>query len=140
MTPAITTATATRAAAAPRLTSPSALELLTGLMEQLSQLQTLLVGEPCGSKPRPLARPQPAISPRPYPNGRCPQRQAASRERVEQEEERSWDWPWDEMSVVELRALLRCYPIDRSALPAPIELLRRDELLEALHQLQPCLE
>jgi hypothetical protein len=33
------------------------------------------------------------------------------------------------MSVVELRALLRCYPIGRTALPAPIELLRRDELL-----------
>jgi hypothetical protein len=41
------------------------------------------------------------------------------------------------MSVVELRALLRCYPIDRTALPAPIELLRRDELLAALHELQP---
>lgn len=52
----------------------------------------------------------------------------------------SWDWPWDQMSVVELRSLLRCYPIDRTALPAPIELLRRDELLAALHQLQPCLD
>jgi hypothetical protein len=41
------------------------------------------------------------------------------------------------MSVVELRGLLRCYPIDRTALPAPIELLRRDELLAALHELQP---
>ena len=49
----------------------------------------------------------------------------------------SWDWPWDQMSVVELRALLRCYPIDRTALPAPIELLSRDELLAALHELQP---
>jgi hypothetical protein len=41
------------------------------------------------------------------------------------------------MSVPELRSLLRCYPIDRRCLPAPIELLRRGELLAALHQLQP---
>ena len=43
---------------------------------------------------------------------------------------------WEELSVVELRALLRSYPIDRASLPAPIELLRRDELIEALHQIQ----
>ena len=43
---------------------------------------------------------------------------------------------WDELSVVELRSLLRSYPIDRSSLPAPIELLRRSELIEALHQIQ----
>ena len=43
---------------------------------------------------------------------------------------------WEELSVVELRALLRSYPIDRSSLPAPIELLRRHELIEALHQIQ----
>lgn len=43
---------------------------------------------------------------------------------------------WDELSVVELRALLRSYPIDRSSLPAPIELLRRQELVEALNQIQ----
>ena len=43
---------------------------------------------------------------------------------------------WDELSVVELRALLRSYPIDRTSLPAPIELLRRGELIEALSQIQ----
>ena len=43
---------------------------------------------------------------------------------------------WEELSVVELRALLRSYPIDRSSLPAPIELLRRRELIEALNQIQ----
>ncbi|MEA5475018.1 hypothetical protein VB716_12380 [Synechococcus sp. CCY9201] len=42
---------------------------------------------------------------------------------------------WNEFSVVELRALLRSYPIDRRSLPAPIELLRREELLEAQMQL-----
>jgi len=50
--------------------------------------------------------------------------------------ERRLDPAWDELSVVELRALLRSYPIDRTSLPAPIELLRRGELLEALSQLQ----
>ena len=43
---------------------------------------------------------------------------------------------WDELSVVELRSLLRSYPIDRTSLPAPIELLRRTELIEALNQIQ----
>ncbi len=45
------------------------------------------------------------------------------------------DTPWDQLSVVELRALLRDYPIDRTSLPAPIENLRRAELVEALRQL-----
>jgi hypothetical protein len=44
--------------------------------------------------------------------------------------------PWDALSVVELRALLRDYPIDRTSLPAPIENLRRAELVEALRQVQ----
>lgn len=44
--------------------------------------------------------------------------------------------PWDDLSVVELRALLRDYPIDRTSLPAPIENLRRAELVEALRQVQ----
>lgn len=47
-----------------------------------------------------------------------------------------WSCPWDELSVVELRSLLRCYPIDRRRLPTPIELLRRSELIEALSELQ----
>jgi hypothetical protein len=47
-----------------------------------------------------------------------------------------WTCPWDELSVKELRSLLREYPIDRRSLPAPIELLRRSELIEALSQLQ----
>ena len=43
---------------------------------------------------------------------------------------------WDELSVVELRSLLRSYPIDRTSLPAAIERLRRSELNEALNQIQ----
>jgi len=45
--------------------------------------------------------------------------------------------PWDDLSVVELRSLLRCYPIDRRHLPAPIEVMRRHELITALNALQP---
>jgi len=45
--------------------------------------------------------------------------------------------PWDDLSVVELRSLLRCYPIDRRTLPAPIEVMRRHELITALNALQP---
>jgi hypothetical protein len=44
--------------------------------------------------------------------------------------------PWDALSVVELRALLRDYPIDRTSLPAPIENMRRAELVEALRQVE----
>jgi hypothetical protein len=46
------------------------------------------------------------------------------------------DTPWDQLSVVELRALLREFPIDRTSLPAPIENLRRAELVEALRQVE----
>lgn len=46
------------------------------------------------------------------------------------------DEHWDELSVVELRALLRSLPVDRRSLPAAIEVMRRQELLEALRQLQ----
>ena len=45
------------------------------------------------------------------------------------------DTPWEQLAVVELRALLRDYPIDRTSLPAPIEKLRRAELIEALRQI-----
>ena len=43
---------------------------------------------------------------------------------------------WDELSVHQLRNLLRDFPIDRSSLPAAIERLRRSELIEALNQIQ----
>ncbi len=47
------------------------------------------------------------------------------------------DSPWFDLSVVQLRRLLRDLPIDRSSLPAPIEYLRRHELLSALQTLPP---
>ena len=43
---------------------------------------------------------------------------------------------WQNLPVRRLRALLRRYPIDRSSLPAPIETMRRAELLEALRQVE----
>jgi hypothetical protein len=46
-----------------------------------------------------------------------------------------WEAPWYDLSVVELRSLLRDLPIDRSALPRPIEVMRRHELLDALQTL-----
>jgi hypothetical protein len=49
---------------------------------------------------------------------------------------RAGDTPWEQLSVVELRGLLRDYPIDRTSLPAPIENLRRVELIEALRQVE----
>ena len=128
----------------------SLLQTISDLLEQLAQLQNLLGVEPCGAPPRPAGRRSPATAGRGCPctpTRRCrptpAQAPAASRWQDDPfcaddtDPTDSWDWPWDQMSVVELRALLRCYPIDRTALPAPIELLRRDELLAALHELQP---
>jgi hypothetical protein len=60
----------------------------------------------------------------------------ADEARIVEEATDLWDTPWESLSVCELRTLLRDLPIDRSTLPAPIELLRRNELIEALNQLQ----
>ena len=138
-------ATTTKAAAS----GGSLLQTISALLEQLAQLQSLLGVEHCGAPPRPAGSRSPATTGRGYPSSpsrRCRQTpaQAPAARRWQDDPfcaddtdpTDSWDWPWDQMSVVELRALLRCYPIDRTALPAPIELLRRDELLAALHELQ----
>ena len=152
MTATTTKATATTAATT-AASGGSLLQTISALVEQLAQLQSLLGVEPCGAPPRPAGRRcPPATTGRGYsssPSRRCrptpapAAAPAASRWQDvpfcadDTDPTDSWDWPWDQMSVVELRALLRCYPIDRTALPAPIELLRRDELLAALHELQP---
>jgi hypothetical protein len=138
-------ATTTKAAAS----GGSLLQTISALLEQLAQLQSLLGVEPCGAPPRPAGRRSPATAGRGCPCTptrlcRPTPAQAPAARRWQDDPfcaddtdpTDSWDWPWDQMSVVELRALLRCYPIDRTALPAPIELLRRDELLAALHELQ----
>ncbi len=144
------TATTTKAAATTAASGGSLLQTISALLEQLAQLQNLLGVEPCGAPPRPAGRRSPATTGRGCPSSpfrRCrptpAPAPAANRWQDapfcadDADPTDSWDWPWDQMSVVELRALLRCYPIDRTALPAPIELLRRDELLAALHELQP---
>jgi hypothetical protein len=142
--------TNTKAAATTAASGGSLLQTISALLEQLAQLQSLLGVEPCGAPPRPAGRRSPATIGRSYSSSlsrRCrpTPAQAPAADRWQDapfcaddtDPTDSWDWPWDQMSVVELRALLRCYPIDRTALPAPIELLRRDELLAALHELQP---
>jgi hypothetical protein len=138
--------TATKTAAS----GGSLLQTISALLEQLAQLQSLLGVQPCGAPPRPAGRRSPATAGRGCPctpTRRCRPTPATPPTPDRWQDDLfcaddtdptdSWDWPWDQMSVVELRALLRCYPIDRTALPAPIELLRRDELLAALHELQP---
>ena len=141
-------ATTTKPVASTAASGGSLLQTISALLEQLAQLQNLLGVEPCGAPPRPAGRRSPATTGRGYsssPSRRCRPTPAPAARRWQDapfcaddtDPTDSWDWPWDQMSVVELRALLRCYPIDRTALPAPIELLRRDELLAALHELQP---
>jgi hypothetical protein len=44
--------------------------------------------------------------------------------------------PWEELPVRALRAQLRGAPIGRRSLPAPIENMRRAELVEALRQVE----
>jgi hypothetical protein len=145
---ATTTKSAATTAATTAASGGSLLQTISALLDQLAQLQSLLGVEPCGAPPRPAGRRSPATTGRGYsssPSRRCRPTPAPAADRWQDmpfcaddtDPTDSWDWPWDQMSVVELRALLRCYPIDRTALPAPIELLRRDELLAALHQLQP---
>jgi len=122
----------------------SLLEAIADLSQAVNQLlaslgPSALVTAPANATPQPpTARPAIAcpwydeLTPAPVP--------AVSAERCQmqdlEQEDDFWSCPWDELSVQELRSLLRDYPIDRSSLPAPIELLRRSELLEALSQLQ----
>jgi hypothetical protein len=149
-TPRCNAMTANITATKTAVSGGSLLQTISALLDQLAQLQNLLGVEPCGALPRPAGRRSSATAGRGYcssPPRRCrpTPAQAPAADRWTEvpfcaddtDPTDSWDWPWDQMSVVELRALLRCYPIDRTALPAPIELLRRDELLAALHELQP---
>jgi hypothetical protein len=89
------------------------------LTDTLRVLTTALVGEAQMRKPEPFA---------PCPGGLTPEQEEA----IAADALELLDTPWEHLSVVELRALLRALPIDRTALPAPIEFLRRHELVEAL--------
>ncbi|MFM9089022.1 MAG: hypothetical protein ACKOPT_12965 [Cyanobium sp.] len=118
---------------------------LLGAMEELTTavrlLTTALVGEAPGEQapigfPDPLedegmhGSPAPCNSPLPLQQE--PNYELANASQIVADATELWDTPWEALSVVELRALLRDLPIDRSALPAPIEFLRRHELLDAL--------
>jgi hypothetical protein len=120
----------------------SVLQLIDGLLQQLDQLRLLLGGEISPLHHGAWEQASPADCQGPDDS------QAGGFQADGSQVDGSWpddsraDGPWesgawDELSVVELRSLLRCHPIDRRSLPAPIELLRRDELLTALQQLHP---
>ena len=109
--------------------------LFAVLEELTTAVQTLtsaLIGEepqgltwgPGGSGAMPHQEPQ-------APGGLTPEEEA----QLIAELTDPWDAPWYDLSVVELRSLLRDLPIDRSALPRPIEVMRRQELLDALNTL-----
>ena len=94
------------------------LQAITGLTQLVSQLsQQFPINQPTATAAEPWMEERPAQSTQPtcVPN---------------------LSPLWDELSVVELRSLLRSYPIDRTSLPAAIERLRRNELIEALNQIQ----
>jgi hypothetical protein len=93
------------------------LQAITGLTRLVSQLASQFPTKPGAAAAEPwMEEPTPAKS-----SPRCTANLSSF---------------WDELSVVEMRSLLRSYPIDRSSLPAPIELLRRNELIQALNQIQ----
>lgn len=118
----------------------SLLEAIEGLNQALTVLKASL-GTTQVSQSNGHAWPQrqsqpPAIAMPWLDECQSPQSPQASEAQVPDWDSDLWSCPWDELSVQELRSLLREYPIDRRSLPAPIELLRRSELIEALSQLQ----
>jgi hypothetical protein len=97
------------------------LQAITGLTQLVSQLsQQFPINQPTAAAAEPWMEEFPATTPA-EPASCCPV---------------NFSPLWDELSVVELRSLLRSYPIDRTSLPAAIERLRRNELIEVLNQIQ----
>ncbi len=121
----MTISTSTRTCACAKGPSNTALELQTALLQAITGLTQLAsqLGQqfPITQSTAPAAEPWMEEHPRQATKPTCVSNLSSL---------------WDELSVVELRSLLRSYPIDRSSLPAPIELLRRSELIEALNQIQ----
>lgn len=116
------------------------LEAIEGLSQALNALQSSLGStgiSQSGGHAWPQRQPQQAIAmPWLDDDSQAAPTPEPSDERESDWADDLWTCPWDELSVVELRSLLRCYPIDRRRLPAPIENLRRSELIEALSELQ----
>jgi hypothetical protein len=94
--------------------SASLLEAIDGLREAVALLAERL-GPPPPPSPLPGTGRHLRAVPAPWPAGES---------------------PWEQLPVRALRAQLREAPIDRRSLPAPIENLRRAELLEALRQVE----
>jgi hypothetical protein len=94
------------------------LQAITGLTQLVSQLATQF---PTASAPAQAAEPWMEERKVPAASSQCTANLSPL---------------WDELSVEGLRSLLRRFPIDRRSLPAPIEHLRRSELIEALNQIQ----
>lgn len=115
------------------------LEAIEGLSQALNALQASLGSagiSQSGGHAWPQRQPQQAIAMPWLDDAKAVAAPEASEELETDWADDPWTCPWDELSVVELRSLLRCYPIDRRRLPAPIENLRRSELIEALSELQ----
>ena len=107
----------------------SLLQTMHGMAELITALTGLLQGQaiPAPAAAQRAAEPwRERMQPAPEPSASEDQAMGQCRS----------DRLWDELSVVELRSLLRSVPIDRSSLPAPIELLRRRELVQALNQFE----
>ena len=118
---------------------------LVAVIEELSDsvraLTDALLGEVEAEPEGPLAGPPAADDLRAA--AVCPQPEEAARAEALATEAQAveaatadWDAPWYDLPVRQLRSLVRDLPIDRSSLPAPIELMRRSELIEALNQVQ----
>jgi hypothetical protein len=107
----------------------SLLQTMHGMAELITALTGLLQGQaiPAPAAAQRAAEPwRERMQPAPEPSASEDQAMGQCRS----------DRLWDELSVLELRSLLRSVPIDRSSLPAPIELLRRRELVQALNQFE----
>lgn len=108
----------------------SLLQTMHGMAELITALTGLLQGQ---------AIPAPAAAQRaaePWRERMQPAPEPSTSEEGQVMGQCRSDRLWDELSVLELRSLLRSVPIDRSSLPAPIELLRRRELVQALNQFE----
>lgn len=111
----------------------SLLQTMHGMAELITALTGLLQGQaiPAPAAAQRAAEPwRERMPPAPEPSASEDQAMGQADGRCRS------DRLWDELSVLELRSLLRSVPIDRSSLPAPIELLRRRELVQALNQFE----
>ena len=96
------------------------LQAITGLTQLVTQLATQFPTKPAGADAEPWME----------------ERAGTAAQSVTPACTHNLTTIWDELSVHQLRNVLRDFPIDRSSLPAPIEYLRRSEVIEALNQIR----